>query len=184
MRRSTATYQWCWPQCRQDETCPNRLSRWPHPGWGDMTSNFVSQRLSADLQWTQSLQIFPNSRTHWKLSVANNVWTGKDRNLGSQATFDKTIRPDTCRNRPPEWLTRNWFKQLTRQAQQHLSINPASKLLDGDHHCNDPKLPNKLTENCVYSMCEERPATLRLVRRIPRCSFCVVLPNWCSETKS
>ena len=33
-------------------------------------------------------------------------------------------------------------------------------------------------------MCKERPAPLRIVPQVSRCSSCVILPNWCNETKS
>ena len=149
-----------------------------------MTSNLVSQRLSANRQCIQALQIRPNSQRRWRLFVAKNVWTRKDQNLACQPTFDDTNCPDTRRRPPREWLTRRWLKQLTRQNQDHLSVEPASKPLDGDHHRNDPPLPRKLSERCLYPRSEERLAPPRLVHRIPCCSSRVILPNWCNEKKT
>ena len=154
--QKTATHQWSWTQ-RPHEACSDDLSTCFFSGRGTPTSNFVSRRLSADLQWTQSLQIRPNCRTRWRLSVANNVWKGEDQNLGSQWTHNSTHCPDTRWEFPQEWLTCRWLKQLTRQAQEHLWIDPVTKLFDGSHHFSDLRLPRKLSERLLYPMCEKDP---------------------------
>ena len=67
---------------------------------GEMAINLVSQCLSAILHWTRSLQIRPKSQARCKLSVANNIWTDEDQNLGSQSTFDDTRCLDICTKLP------------------------------------------------------------------------------------
>ena len=183
-RRSKTTRQWDWPQCPQDEILPNRLSQWFSSRRGGTTSNLVSQRLSAHLQWSQSLQLRTNSRARWKLSLANNFGKGEDQNLRSQSTFDGTDCPNICKKIPREWFNRRWLKQMTRHAQEHLSIKPTSKIPNGCQHCNDLTLPRNISGEGLHSTCEERPAPVRLVLQIQRCSSRVILPKLCSETKS
>ena len=149
-----------------------------------MTSKLVSQCLSVNLQWPQSLQVRPNCRTCWKLSVANKVWTGEDQNLGSQWNFVNTHCHDTLRMLPREWLIRGLLKQLTRQTKKHVSIDPALNFLDGNHHCYDLTLPRKLCERRLHPMCEENPPLFALFIRTPHCSSRVISPNWCNETES
>ena len=149
-----------------------------------MTSNLVCQRLSAKLYWNQSLQIRQNYRTRWKLSLAHNVWASEDQNTGSQLASDGTHCRDTRRKFPQNWLIRRWLKQLTSQAPVHLSVEPTLKLPNEDRYCNDPTLPLKLSERCLYFRCEEKLAPLRFVPRTPSCSSLVILPDWCNETKS
>ena len=173
-----------WPKYPRHDAYLNRSSRWPSSKWGEMTSNLVSQSLSANLQWIQPLQICPNYQTRWKLSVANNVWTSEDRNMGSHSASDDTHCPDTRRRFPREWLTSRGLKPLTRQAPDHLPINTTLKILDEDRHCNDPMLPRKLSVGCLYPRCEERPAPICFVLRTPRCNSHAVLPNACNKTKS
>ena len=142
------------------------------------------QRFSANLNWTQSLQICPNYRTRWKLSLANNVWASEDQNTGSQLASDGTQCTDIRRRLPQIWLIRRWLKQLTKQAPVHLSIEPTLKLFNEGRYCNDPTLPRKLSDRCLYPRCGRRLAPLRFVLQTPSYSSLVILPDWCSETKS
>ena len=144
-----ATHQWCWLQCPKDEAYPSCSSKWPFSEMGEMTSNHVSQRLSADWLWIRSWQARPNYPTHWKLSATNSVWTSKDQNLGIQLASDDTHCLDTRRRLPREPSVRRWSKSLTHQAPMHLLFDSILKFIDENRCCSDPTLPHELSGRCL-----------------------------------
>ena len=179
-----ATHQWCWLQCPKDEAYPSHSSKWLFSERGARTSNYVSQRLSAEWLWIRSWRARPNSRTHWRLSAANSAWASENQNLGSQLASDYAHCPDSRKRPPRGWLTRRWPKPLTRLAPVHLLFDPMLKFLDDNCCCSNPTLANRLSGRCVCPTCEETPALRRRLPQTPPYTSRVTLPTWFSETKS
>ena len=142
--------------------------------WNSVSSLSAFQPVYNELSHYKSVQTINHARS---CLLPANVWTGEDENMGIQLTFDNTHCPDARRKLPRQKLIHRWLKQLTRQAPEHLSIDPTLKLPDTYRHCNDPTLPHKFSERCFYPRSEERPASLRLVLWTQRCSYRLVLPK-------
>ena len=155
-----ATHQWFWLQRPQDEAYPSRWSRRLSSERGGRTSHLVSQRLSADRLRVRSWQVRPNYRIHWELSAENSVWTGENRNMGSELASDDTHCPDTRKRFPREQLFRRWLIPLTRQAPVHLLFKPMLKFLDEDRCFSDPALPHKLSGRCLCPRFEKNTRIL------------------------
>ena len=96
---------------------------------------------------------------------------------------DGTHCPNTRRRLPKEWLIRRWSKQLTRQAQCISQLTQHWKFLMRVANVTIQRCHANSPINAFIPGAKKGPS-LRLVRRIPRCSSRVILPNWCNKTKT